>query len=510
MSIERLERDGGVVWRVRWRENGRNRSKVLGRKRDAEAFDAEVRRRKRTGELSELDAGKQTLAEFAEEWWRVHVQPNLAASTKKDYASTWDRHVLPALGGMQLRHINVEVVHRFAADLAEREVGPVARRKVLTILGGVLQHAVEWGRIPANPARVVRKPSARPNRQVRPLPPATVERMRAHLLARGRVRDATLVSVLAYAGLRPGEAIGLRWEDVGERALLVARSVYDGAIKQTKTGTRRSVRLLEPLKDDLTAWREAAKPTHDSQLVFPAADGDPWHEHDWRNWRRRAFVPAAEAAGLSDARPYDLRHSFVSLLIHEGRSIVEVAAQAGHAPSMTLSTYAHVMAELDGADRLGAEDAIRTARAEHVPVLYLAAPEPTDRSSKTPVLPRAAERTRTADPFITSEVLYQLSYGGGSRPSLASARPAQPAGPRCAARYSRTIRLHSSTRRWSPCGSCRERPDAEAVAEFDGDLHGGTRRGSTAGRRRRRCRRPSGTRDASHRCAAWWSSARAE
>jgi hypothetical protein len=45
MSIERVERDGGVVWRVRWRESGPHRSKVLGRKRDAEAFDAELRRR---------------------------------------------------------------------------------------------------------------------------------------------------------------------------------------------------------------------------------------------------------------------------------------------------------------------------------------------------------------------------------------------------------------------------------------------------------------------------------
>jgi hypothetical protein len=50
MSVERVERrDGSVVWRVRWRQGGRNRSKVLGRKRDAEAFNAELVRRRRTG-----------------------------------------------------------------------------------------------------------------------------------------------------------------------------------------------------------------------------------------------------------------------------------------------------------------------------------------------------------------------------------------------------------------------------------------------------------------------------
>jgi hypothetical protein len=65
MSVERVERkDGSVVWRVRWRQGGRNRSKVLGRKRDAEAFDAKLVRRKRTGELAQLDAGKESLADF--------------------------------------------------------------------------------------------------------------------------------------------------------------------------------------------------------------------------------------------------------------------------------------------------------------------------------------------------------------------------------------------------------------------------------------------------------------
>jgi len=66
VSIERVSRASGAVWRVRWRDElGRNRSKVLGGKRDAEAFDAEVRRLKRTRDLGQLDAGKQTLADSA-------------------------------------------------------------------------------------------------------------------------------------------------------------------------------------------------------------------------------------------------------------------------------------------------------------------------------------------------------------------------------------------------------------------------------------------------------------
>jgi integrase len=57
---------------------------------------------------------------------------------------------------------------------------------------------------------------------------------------------------------------------------------------------------------------------------FARPDGEPWHNDDYRNWRKRGFVPAAKEAGLKEPRPYDVRHSFVSLLINEGVSIVEV------------------------------------------------------------------------------------------------------------------------------------------------------------------------------------------
>ena len=75
------------------------------------------------------------------------------------------------------------------------------------------------------------------------------------------------------------------------------------------------------------------------------------------------FQPAAKAAGLGSIPPYDLRHSFVSLLIAERRTIIDVARQAGHSPTMALNTYGHVFDELDGAEPASAEELIRAARA---------------------------------------------------------------------------------------------------------------------------------------------------
>jgi integrase len=125
------------------------------------------------------------------------------------------------------------------------------------------------------------------------------------------------VSVLAYVGLRPGEALALRWSDIGLATVLVERANDDGAVKRTKTGRSRSARLMAPVRADLAAWRLASA---DDALVFPAASGQLWREHDWRNWRKRTFMPAVRALGLDIRRPYDLRHAAASLWLHEGRS----------------------------------------------------------------------------------------------------------------------------------------------------------------------------------------------
>jgi len=368
MSVERVQRKSGAVWRVRWRENGQPHSRVMGSKRDAELFEADITRRKRLGQLSQIDAGRETVAEFAREWWRIHAEPNLAARTRESYAVVFDKHILPRVGGLPLREVTPAVVAGLSADLKAAGVGPAAARRALTVLQGIFSCAVTWGHAQSNPVVGVRKPSAKRQRAVAPPSLVLVERMRAELLAERRQRDATLLVVLAYAGLRPQEALALPWRNVRDRTLLIDRAQSDEGPKTTKTGRTRSVRLLAPLAIDLAAWRLASDRSGADDLVFPAASGALWRDHDWRNWRRRVFDPLAKRIGAPGMRPYDLRHAFCSLLIAEGLSIVEVARQAGHAPTMTLDTYAHVMADLDGAERRSAEAAIRAARAADVSV----------------------------------------------------------------------------------------------------------------------------------------------
>jgi integrase len=167
---------------------------------------------------------------------------------------------------------------------------------------------------------------------------------------------------LAYSGVRPGEALALTWGMVGTRRLLVESCVSLGVVKETKTGRARTVRLMQPLVDDLLAYRAQCSRVGDSDLIFQGQEGAPWSESAWRNWRRRSFAKAAAAVGLHGARPYDLRHSFVSLMIAEGRGVIDVARQAGHSPTMALDVYGHVFDDWDPADRISAEERVSTAR----------------------------------------------------------------------------------------------------------------------------------------------------
>jgi integrase len=350
MSIEKVERRSGAVWRVRWRdEQGSERSRVIGRKRDAEAFDAEVRRQKRMGELAMAESGRETLDKYVTGSWAAAHAAHLSARTRQSYASCYDKHISPRLGGCALRDIDPDALAKFQADLIRDEVGPHAIRKAMTLLGGILQRAAESKRIPNNPQRVVRKAPLPQSDETRPLAPATVEALRQVLSQ----RDATIVSVLAYAGLRPGELRGLRWRHVREQTIIV---------NAEKTRKRRTVRLLAPLAADLAMWKGASGDPDDDAHVFPDSEESEWSANGFEKWRSRVFVPACEAAEIADARPYDLRHSFASLLLHEGRSVIYVARQLGHGAEMTLRTYGHVIDELEDSPNLPAEDAIRAAR----------------------------------------------------------------------------------------------------------------------------------------------------
>jgi integrase len=185
-----------------------------------------------------------------------------------------------------LCEITPATIEDLRAQLHAKGVGDPTIRRALVLLQGILKRAVVRGELAANPVALVSKPRQRSHRQIAPLAPATVEAIRAHL----RPYDATLVSVMAYAGLRPAEATALRWRDVGPRGLRVYAP---------KTDTHRIVTLLGPLVQDLAEFRMTRGRPDPQELVFPRSGGRPWLGYLWRNWRRRIYQGTQEEPGAA-------------------------------------------------------------------------------------------------------------------------------------------------------------------------------------------------------------------
>lgn len=362
-------------WQVRWREGGRGtpeRSRLFERKGDAKAFDLEIRRRKQLGVLAPaVMRSRMTLAEFmTEDWWPRYAIPNLADDTRRRYLEIWGTHLLPRLGDYELRAITPYLVEDFRADLERAKVPAPTVRKAMMLLQGILRRAVARGLIAANPVKDVDKPKQPPVATPQPLTPETVERIRVQMLSawsspkRGagrsaeelrwwRARNSMILSLLAYEGLRPSEDRDSRWKDLNGRQLHVVA---------TKTNRARDVDLLAPVAQELAEWRLLCGRPDGKSLIVPTVDGDEWERHDWQNWRRRVYRPAAIAAGVTgDLRPYRLRASFVSLLLWEGRSLTYVAEQAGHSVTTLAKHYAGVLRDLEHAPRVPAAEAIHQA-----------------------------------------------------------------------------------------------------------------------------------------------------
>ena len=283
-------------WVVRWRAAGVHRSRSFTYKTDADSFDLERKRAREVGVTFLPERGSQTLAEFVEVWWADYAIPQLAQATRNSYLITWDLHIRPALGGYAMREITPSMVDSLRASLEANGVGRATVAKVLAILSGVFRFAVLRGLIQINPAREVRTPKARRQRFVSPSTPSSVERIRAELLQQGRLRDAVLVSVLGYSGVRPGEALGLRWGDVGAQTLRIERAVSLGEVKRTKTGRLRTVRLLAPLAEGPWVLARGVKSDHRNRIRLSECRGSVWTLWDWDNWRDRIFKRAAAAA----------------------------------------------------------------------------------------------------------------------------------------------------------------------------------------------------------------------
>jgi hypothetical protein len=192
MTVRPVDNANGTrSYEVRYRDAaGRNRSKTFRRRDDADTFDRETKRAKQLGTLNQLVAVPITLDEYVETTWAPTYAAVLGDRTQTLYTWLYDVVISPTLGPSPLHEITPELIGAWQAAELRRKRGREQIRKAHTLLGNILQRAVEARRIPANPQRLVRKVKPAPKRRVIALAPAS-ERGGAQVVVTTHVRPGS-------------------------------------------------------------------------------------------------------------------------------------------------------------------------------------------------------------------------------------------------------------------------------------------------------------------------------
>ena len=265
MSVDRDRRGGRTRYDVRWREEGRQRSRTFDRKDDAQRFEAGVRRRLQLGAHAPVEPSRETLEEWVRRWW-ARDSHAWAASTRMQRGHILDKWVVPFIGGVRLKDLGPTRVREWRAAITREGCTPGQVNAATRVLSAALGAAVPR-ELPANPCHGI---GSLPVQVARPraLTPAEIERIRARMPT---ARDAVVVSILAYAGLRPEELMALRWRDITGAVIVVDRAFVCGQLKATKSGARRTVEIVAALAGDLDGYRPHV--TDPDALIAPALGG---------------------------------------------------------------------------------------------------------------------------------------------------------------------------------------------------------------------------------------------
>jgi len=310
------------------------------RKKDAERVLAERLREVNSGIAPPADVGFE---DFANTHWETYLQQNIKRSTQAAYRSNLKRHLLPFFGPMQIAEIKAENAMRFLDEKLKAGLSAKTRLNLYVLLQKMLNLAFELELITSNPMRRVPKPKLQRKEkpaltplQVRSVIEAVPEHFRA------------LFVLLSLTGVRIGEALGLKWQDVDFLAskLHFRRSVWRRKEQTPKTdGSIRAKYMVPALAHALETHRSISQQASPESYVFATASGKPLDPDDMR---KRVLYPALDAAGIqrTHARGFGFhlfRHSAGSQVAEATGNLKKTQNFLGHSSiAVTGDGYAHL------------------------------------------------------------------------------------------------------------------------------------------------------------------------
>ena len=430
----------GRSWYVYSYFQGQRKARACKTRDEAERIAKEIRLEQLRGSFG-LSAPEQqhvtTFQQAAEEWLERYAKRHCRPSTHEGYARLLRQQVYPLFGATPFEAVTRRDVETLANSMADRGLSKSTIRFCVSAVRGIYNDAIDHGATLTNPgARAGKFLRDKTDRRLQ-IVPLTGEEVR-RLLEAARAIDQeradhpmkevvpSFYAVLLTAvrtGLRLGELTGLQWGDLDfhGRFIEVKRQWTRGAYAPTKSGKMRRVdmsrQLSEAMRDAMGSRRTAltveGKELDLEEGVFRNGAGGPLDES---NVRKRLLRPCLERAELRQIHPHVLRHTFASLLLSNGEPITYVKEQLGHASiQLTVDTYGHLIpgANKAAVDRLDDAECISPATNRRATEAESGSKS---READRLEVPDSSEsegggpcRTRTYDPLIKSQLLYQLS-----------------------------------------------------------------------------------------------------
>ena len=295
-----------------------------------------------------LPAEKVTVGDFLTTWLKGH-RAEIRGSTASGYESVLRNHVIPQIGHIRLARLSPKDVQGMLTALSDKGLAPRTVQLARAVTRMALQQAVAWGDVHRNVADLVKGPKVERDA----VSPWSADECQTFLAGvEGDRLEAAYVVALTL-GLRQGEIVGLRWQDVdlerGEVRIVQARDRRTGTFGPPKSQQSRRVLALPAMTvQALRAHMDRQDKEQDAMgekwnphgLVFVTQVGTPVDGANLGHYFQRHVVRLE----LRRIRFHDLRHSCASLLLAQGVSLREIMEQLGHSQiALTANTYTHIL-----------------------------------------------------------------------------------------------------------------------------------------------------------------------
>ena len=366
-SIWRRKSGGWSAQYTVYTSEGRKRRTLYGKTRQEVAAKLSKALADREGGLT-FDAGTMTVGEYLTRWLSHSVRDTVSQKTYERYESIVRVHLSPALGRIKLKALTPDHVRGLYREKLDSGLAPRTVLHIHRTLSKALKQAADDGLIPRNAAASVKPPQAR-REEMQPL---SRDQVGMFLDTVKGDRMEALYVLAVTSGLRQGELLALKWEDVDlegtNPTLEVRRSLSETRGRRSfvtpKSGRGRHLRLSKRAAGALRAHRKRqleervrkAGLWEDHGLIFPSEVGTPM---SGRNLYRVFKIRVKRASLPQTLRFHDLRHTCATLLLRQGVNPKFVQELLGHADiSLTLNTYSHVLPEMGDAAAGGMDAAL--------------------------------------------------------------------------------------------------------------------------------------------------------